>query len=82
MIAKIKLYLIFAGLGAVFSLITNALVAYNFYQRGAKAESTKCENAKTIATEEKLTVKEKQDEIQNAPIDTVVTNRRLHNETF
>lgn len=74
--------LILAGAILFILALTNGITAYKFYGFGQDNIQTKWDASKLVTVDKKLTVKAKQDEIQNAPVDVRVTNRRMRNDTF
>lgn len=52
------------------------------YGWGSSAKQAEWDKAKLATVDKKVSVKARQDEIQNAPIDTGVTVRRLRSGTF
>lgn len=62
-----------------FSMI---FVARKAYKAGQESVQLQWAMALEQETDKKLTVKEKQDEIQNAPVDVDVTIKRLRDGTF
>jgi len=71
-----KIYFIVAG--AVFLLFAG----WKAYDFGYDRAEAKCDKARAVATERKLNIKGKQDEIRNAPNSVAVTASRLRNGTF
>lgn len=58
-----KLYLLLAVL--ILLGITNAITAYKFFGFGAASIQAKWDQANSVDANQKLTVKEKQDEVRN-----------------
>ncbi len=63
-------------------LVSNAIVAYKVNEWTDMAVRAEWNNAIAASTEEKLDTVEKQNEVRNAPIDNIVTDRRLLNGSF
>ena len=72
------------GAYRIYFLAAVALLAMGWkaYDFGYERAEAKCAKARTIATERKLNIKERQDEIRNAPNSVAVTAGRLRNGTF
>ena len=71
-----RIYIIAAG--AVFLLFAG----WKAYDYGYDRAEAKCAAERLTATERKLNIKGKQDEIRNAPNSVAVTTGRLRNSTF
>lgn len=82
MIAQIQLYLIIAGVTLALGVITNGITAYKFYGYGKAHEIAICQAEKDKATDKKLTIREKQNEIRNHEPDNAVTIKRLLTHSF
>ena len=72
---------VYVAVLAGFIMLTG-FVGYKSYTAGANSVRAEWQAATLKKTDEKLTVKAKQDVIQNAPIDVGVTTRRLRKGTF
>jgi hypothetical protein len=82
MLAKLKIYAI---IGLINLIVIGGMTGFGFYKgHGAGADSvqTKWNAAKAEGTKQKINTKVKQDEIQSAPVDVRVTNRRMFNKSY
>lgn len=82
MLAKLKLYAI---LGLINLVVIGGMFGFGIYKGygwGADDVQAKWNKANATAIDGKIDVKAKQDEIQNAPMDTATTTRRLRDATF
>jgi len=79
---KLRMYLMIAGISLLVNVAMFGVGAYKGYGWGADKVQKKWNAAVLEKTKEKIDTKVKQDEIQTAPLDSRVVNRRLRNDTF
>lgn len=82
MLSKLKIYAIIAGISLLINLAMFGFGVFKGYDWGSDAKQAEWNASKLKGVNEKIKTKVVQDEIQIAPIDGNVTNRRLFNETF
>lgn len=75
-----KLILALSVIGLV--VVSNAFTGWKAYGWGQNDIQGKWDKAVAATVDQKIDTKAKQDEIQNAPIDTAVTVRRLRDGSF
>jgi len=75
-----RFWVVFYGL--VLIIIFSGFLFYKSYDAGYDKCEAKHIDAGLLSVDEKLDLKAKQDEIQNAPLDHNVTVRRMRKHTF
>lgn len=79
---KIKMYAIMAAVLGFLFLASNAFTAWKFFGYGKANELAKWQGAQAKAVNDKIGIKGRIDEVQNAPLDADITIRRMFNSSY